>query len=515
MDGATKGDGAMQKDIVRDIANRPVDCSIDEWKLNTPGHALTLDWTKLERLPPPILKAAREYARSRIRVWAPPTVRGLFYMYELLAKCPGFEQFDGTMRFSAFEELRQDRRAGSAELTRFRNWYRWSAASKYPGFDNVEAGLLKRIKIRANPHGRTARKKDPNQGPLTDRERQDLFDKALGASDEDLDLDERVAILLGMSLGTNSGPLSLLQVQDYCMETAGATTYHILMVPRHKKRLPKERMEFRPRQIDGDWAPYLQRLIDRNRAMADGQYRAWYGRDRPAEVAIPIFMRDEKREDLTPSMSEYALHLTPLEFSQLLQRASDRLDAHSRDGNPLRLNQRRFRSTFVTNLIASGKSARAVADALDHLSTGAIKHYEYANHRIVEKLDVAVGDAMKLVAGTFLGNLVEKSSEADRHRPASSRIPYFDRENDRGEDLGNCGSSGGCGRAMPYACYVCPQFEPWIGAPHERLLAQLEADRDRRKHSKMDPRMVAIQDATMDGVRAVIADIKKLNSGAE
>jgi len=321
----------MKSEIVRDMAGRPVDCSLQVWRLNTAGGPLVLDWNKLGRLPEAVKNAARMYARNRIPLWGPPSVRGLFYMYQLLDKCRCFEEFEGVVTMRGFEELRQDRRAGSAVLTRYRNWYRWAATLGLSGFDKRVARILRAITIGANPHGRVARKKDPTQGPLTDAERRELLDKTLGASEEDLDLDERVAILLGMGLGANSGPISLLQVQDYSTERSGGTTYHLLMVPRHKKGFAKERTDFRPRQIEGRWATYLERLIAQNRAAAD---RLFAG-SKPENVAIPIFMRDEVRTDLTPAMAEYALHLTPPAFSQLLQRACDRVEAHSRNGDPL------------------------------------------------------------------------------------------------------------------------------------------------------------------------------------
>ena len=163
-----------------------------------------LAWDQLGGLPEPVRDAARVYARNCIPRWAPPSVDGLFYMHRLLAACAYFEnRFDGTVGMKAFEELRQDNRAGSAELTRYRNWYAWAAILGLPGFDRGVARQLKKVRIGANPHRRRARKKDPDRGPLTDEERQELLNKTLDASDDDddLPLDERVAILLGMGLG--------------------------------------------------------------------------------------------------------------------------------------------------------------------------------------------------------------------------------------------------------------------------------------------------------------------------
>ena len=139
----------MKADIVRDMAGRPVDCSLQVWRLNTAGGPLVLEWDKLGRLPKAIRDAARMYARNRIPIWAPPSIQGLFYMYRRLAECPCFGEFDGVVTMRAFEELRQDRRAGSAELTRYRNWYRWAATLGLSGFDKRVARILRAISIGA------------------------------------------------------------------------------------------------------------------------------------------------------------------------------------------------------------------------------------------------------------------------------------------------------------------------------------------------------------------------------
>jgi hypothetical protein len=315
-----------------------------------------------------------------------------------------------------------------------------------------------------------------------------------------------------MSLGANSGPLSLLQAQDYSVRSSGGTSYHLLQVPRHKKRLSKERTAFRLRQIDGAWAVHLERLIEANRAAADELYRAATGRPRPDGIAIPIFMCGRIRTDLQPAMSEYALHMTPAEFSELLQTASDHLGAESRFGESLEVNARRLRSTFATNLIADGKPMRVVADALDHMSTETVKHYEFEDYRLVASLDARLGDAIQVVAEGFLGTLTEKSSEAARGMPPSSRIPFFDSERDQAEDLGNCGSNGSCELALPLACYSCREFQPWIEGPHERLLAQLKGQRVRRQETGKHPRIVALQERSIQAVTEVVETIKAVKA---
>ncbi|GAA0023115.1 hypothetical protein JOE51_004149 [Bradyrhizobium japonicum] len=497
----------MPEDVIFDKAGRPVDCSGDVWQLNHAGESIALDWTRLADLPEPVRNAALLYVRERMADWAPQTVQGVFYVYTLLANCRFFATgYAGTVAFRAFDELRADKRAGSPELTRFRRWYRWAAILELPAFDKAVWRQLETVTIGANPQGRPSRKKDPERGPLTDGERQALLNMALDEKAK-LPLSERVAILLGMGLGANSGQYALLQVQDYFTESAGATTYHFVMMPRQKKGHERERLAFRQRAVEPEWAQPLRRLINRNRRIADRVYRRSTGKKRPDHVAIPIFMRGSVRTDLTPAMAEYGLHLTPSEFTGLLKRACRHLKVKSRSGQPLKINQRRLRSTFTTNLIMDGRSAQQVADALDHSSIHTLKHYEFGDHGVVPSLDKRLGEEMKRIAGAFLGTLTERASEAARERQASSRRSYFDREHGCGADLGNCGNSCQCDLPAPVACYTCELFEPWIDAPHERLLTQLKSERDQRKKSGLHPRIVAVQDRAIAALEDLIAKI--------
>lgn len=505
----------INSEILCDLAGRPVDCSGQVWRLNTPGKPLMLDWASLDALPATALEAARMYARHKIPLWAPPTVRGLFFMYELLNQCPSVRRVDGVISFATFEELRADGRAGGPELTRFRAWYDWAATLELPGFDRNSSDLLNVLRIGANPQHRPARKKDPELGPLSDTERQELFEKTLEASDDDLPLMEKVAVLLGMALGANAGPMSLLQVQDFGVRSSGSTAYPLLEVPRHKKGFEQERADFRTRPLERRWASYLERLIARNRARADEIYLEATGQRRPAHVAVPVFMRERIRTDLEPAMAEYSLHITERDYSTLLRRAAKRLKVKSRHGGVLRLNARRLRSTFATNLIADGKSREVVADALDHSSTKYVANYDFEDHRLVKSLDARIGETMAAVAGAFLGTLTAASSETARQRAASNRIGFVDQAESGANDLGNCGSGETCDLAPPLACYTCRKFEPWIEAPHHRLLEQLTAERARRAAAHMHPRIVAVQDRAIGAVAEVVEKIEQIRTGRE
>ena len=72
-------------------------------------------------------------------------------------------------------------------------------------------------------------------------------------------------------------------------------------------------------------------------------------------------------------------HVKNFFFDQLMKKKN----AGSRKDERLHINQRRFRSTFATNLIANGMLKQQVAEALDHSSTASLKHYQFVDDRLV------------------------------------------------------------------------------------------------------------------------------------
>ncbi|SEH87736.1 site-specific integrase [Tardiphaga sp. OK245] len=490
----------MTQDIIKDFAGRDVDCSGDVWRLNVPGDAMDLNWQQLDSLPAEIIVAAKAYVKHKISTWGPPSVAGFFYMLTRLSRCHSLKDaYAGQLTFRAFEELRSDKRAHGPDLTRFRGWYGWCAINEYSAFDSSVFNALATVKIGADPHGRVARKKKLDQGPLTDGERDDLLRKTFGAAD--LGLRERVAILLAMAFGANSGPLTLLRVDDYQVKSSGGTIYYFIRIPRHKKGFSHERADFRTRQVDSTIAPYLERLIAENRRRASVIWKRHTGLDLPADVGIPIFMGDSVNTTLTAPMREYSLHMAAREFTEMLQETAYRVKGRSRSGIELSLNTRRLRSTFATNLIVDGYPKAHVADALDHSNTKSVDRYEFQNHRLVESLDARIGQRISVVAKAFLGQI---GSEPHPVASGSRAISYFDRTSDRPMELGSCGSNEPCGLPTPVACYSCQHFRVGLDAPHDRFLNQLESERQQRRDSAKHPRIVLLHQTTIQAIQEVI-----------
>jgi hypothetical protein len=59
------------------------------------------------------------------------------------------------------------------------------------------------------------------------------------------------------------------------------------------------------------------------------------------------------------------------------------------------------------------------------------------------------------------------------------------------------------------ACYTCFKFEPWLDAPHEKVLQRLN---DERKRFASDERLAEINDDAIKAVEEVIAECAQVHA---
>jgi len=71
--------------------------------------------------------------------------------------------------------------------------------------------------------------------------------------------------------------------------------------------------------------------------------------------------------------------------------------------------------------------------------------------------------------------LVRSEREAIRGDDHRSRVP-----NDRQHAVGTCGNYGFCASGYR-ACYTCFHFQPWVDGPHEEVLADIYAEKERAR----------------------------------
>lgn len=170
------------------------------------------------------------------------------------------------------------------------------------------------------------------------------------------------------------------------------------------------------------------------------------------------------------------------------------------DFAPAPLAPRRFRYTFGTRLAEEGASKVVIANRLGHSDLQHVEVYVSASPKVVENIDKTMGALLAPLARAFKGQLVE-GEEGTTHKGApGSRIIDFRVSKD---PVGSCGGKGSnCAFNKPVACYTCFRFEPWLDAPHGKVLERLQAEREKWSG---DNRMAAVNDEPIRAVQEVIA----------
>jgi hypothetical protein len=119
-----------------------------------------------------------------------------------------------------------------------------------------------------------------------------------------------------------------------------------------------------------------------------------------------------------------------------------------------------------------GVPAALLADLLDHTDLQNVMVYVNLRSEAVERLDKALDRDAGPIIRRFAGRLVESESMATPSG-ASSRVYGQTRVLASLGGIGTCGRGALCNLYPPYSCYLCPHFQPWKNAPHERMLEDL------------------------------------------
>lgn len=105
-----------------------------------------------------------------------------------------------------------------------------------------------------------------------------------------------------------------------------------------------------------------------------------------------------------------------------------------------------------------------------------------------------MGALLAPLARAFKGQLVEGEEHTTHKGAPGSRIIDFRVSKD---PVGSCGGKGSnCAFNKPVACYTCFRFEPWLDAPHGKVLERLQAEREKWS---ADDRMAAVNDEPKRG----------------
>ncbi|MFL9908185.1 tyrosine-type recombinase/integrase [Paraburkholderia sp. RL17-337-BIB-A] len=340
-----------------------------------------------------------------------------------------------------------------------------------------------------NKKGEPVTTRNPVIGPLSEEEYTALYSAAnteygRGA----LPLWTLLLFRLLLACGGRISQYASLKLCDFNSST------FVLSLPQAKTREEHIRSSFLPFNI----SPQTARLITEYIAgMTANGYSA-----NSAFFSQELVMLEGPRKRIRAEDDLFYGHCTPgalsTSFSSLmgeLAPPTSRLDFL-----PIPVTPQRFRYTFGTRLAEEGASEVVIADRMGHADLQQVRVYVSASPKIVNSIDEKMGDLLIPIAEAFKGQLVENEQATTQKGAPGSRIIDFRVSKD---PLGSCAGCGqGCAFDKPVACYGCFRFEPWLDAPHEKVLSRLEAEQEKWPD---DERMAAVNDEPIRAVKEVIA----------
>ncbi|MBB3759569.1 site-specific integrase [Xanthomonas arboricola] len=355
------------------------------------------------------------------------------------------------------------------------------------GFEGVSkevVDLLQGWRIQGNEKGVAVAGGCPESGPLTDLEVAALLDWAnMVVARKDIAFEDYAYLLTLVMTARRPVQIAALRGHDLVQEAGEGVPLFRLSIPRAKQRGQGFRSAFRLLAIIEDLYLVLQQQHRRSVAAVCEAI----GQKLEPELAgeIPIFLNRELIEnichvdeltDLLTGSTPDRLHATTAALRSALHRCAKASTARSeRTGEFIRLSASRFRHTRGTKLRREGFGAFIIAELLDHSDIQNVRVYTENTAQEAVVIDELVGAQLAPFAQACLGRLVHSEREAIRGDDPRSRVP-----NDRQRAVGTCGNYGFCASGYR-ACYTCYHFQPWVDGPHEEVLANLYAEKERTR----------------------------------
>jgi integrase len=372
------------------------------------------------------------------------------------------------------------------------------ASLDLPGVDAACVHFLAERRKPGNEKGAAVRTRDPVSGPFSAAEYMALYkavDAAYGAGDLPLWLTVLTRLLF--ACGGRISQYASLKLQDLEV-SEGAFA---LRLPQVKTREVNSRESFRTFDLSPQTGRLVQTLIDQH--LEDG----W---DRTGPLFPESGVYTAERRDVP--LNHDALFTGHCNAKALSRVFASKLAAIAPPSErlgfePTPISPQRFRYTFGTRLVEEGASKTVVGDRLGHVDLQNVDVYFEASPKIVENIDKAMSASLAPLARAFRGRLIEGEEDSTHKGAPGSRIIDFRVSK---APLASCAGKGkGCEFNKPVACYTCFKFEPWLDAPHEKVLQRLN---DERKRFASDERLAEINDDAIKAVEEVIAECAQVHA---
>ncbi|MBQ4854641.1 site-specific integrase [Rhodanobacter sp. B2A1Ga4] len=387
-------------------------------------------------------------------------------------------------------------------------WYDYGFA----GVSEEVVDLLQGWRIQGNEKGAAVASGCPESGPYTDLEMDAVLDWAnMAVASKDIAFEDYAYLLTLAMTARRPVQIAALRRRDLVEEPGGGAPMYRLRIPRAKQRGVAFRGAFRSLAVLEDL--YLVLREQHRQSVAAVSAAIGQELDSALAVELPIFLnrqrvqkisRADELRDLLLGRAPDQLHAKTSSLDSALQRCAKSSTARSeRTGELIRLSATRFRHTRGTKLRREGFSAFIIAELLDHSDIQNVRVYTENTAQEAVVIDELVGAQLAPFAQACLGRLVRSEREAIRGEDPRSRVP-----NERQHAVGTCGNYGFCASGFR-ACYTCYHFQPWVDGPHEEVLVDLYAEKERTRAAGCADVVVNANDQLILAVEHCVAMCKE------
>lgn len=365
---------------------------------------------------------------------------------------------------------------------------RWVALG-LPGVEPECATYLMERRKPWHKKGDAVRTRDPVKGPLSEEEYTALYSAVNAAHGRgELPLWTLLLTRLLLACGGRICQYASLKLGDYDVAAS------VLNLPQAKQREKNMRSKLLPFDISSNTGQLIADYISGLRKEGYDDNSALF----PEKLVMPLGARKQLRSTNHLFYGHCAPNSLSRRFTILMGEIAP--PTSRLDFAPMPLAPKRFRYTYGTRLAEEGASKVVIANRMGHADLQYVDVYVAASPKVVENIDRTMGILLAPLARAFKGQLVEGEEYSTHKGSPGSRIIDFRVSKD---PVGSCGGKGtNCAFNKPVACYTCFRFEPWLDAPHVKVLERLQAEREKWP---TDNRMAAVNDESIRAVQEVIA----------
>lgn len=418
-------------------------------------------------------------------------------------------------------------------LTKNTEWYlgtikgflkKWRELG-YTGVSDEDIKLLYSWAFKSAAKGDVVKRLDPHKGPLTDIELSAFNEGIIQVFEQNkITISELALALILSNTGRRRIQISHLKIKDIMTgKNLKGELMYLINVPRAKQRGATFRSEFSQFAITKE----LWTILNMQSQSVCRQVESIIGFEIPDidRLELPLFPNISKFKyrydnsclesalshnnfkikhewNLTELREKFVrdeLHISSREITKTVNKIANIANIYSeRTGKVIKTTPVRFRYTMGTRAAREGFGRMVIAELLDHSDTQNANVYIENIPEYAERINQKVGHLLTPYAQAFAGVLVNSEKDAERGNNLSSRI------GNNGKGVGTCGNYGFCGARVPMPCYTCIHFQAWVYGPHQRVLDELIAERDRIKDITGDIAVAAVNDRTIYAVAEVI-----------